>query len=339
MGKNEEVVVSLIIPIFNVEEYLKECLDSILTQSFTHYEVILIDDGSTDKSRLIISEYEEKFKNIKILYQSNKGVSEVRNIALKYAVGEYVLYIDSDDFLKENMLELMVNKGENTKADIVICNYIFYFGDNNENNSVFSYKILEDKIYSSKEVIDMMLNFKLQGQLWNKLFRRNLLINSNFEFEKGRYIQDIFPVFKVINESEKIVFIDKALYYYRQRNSSTIYKRNIKLVEDYYHAMDSIIQYIIKNKIKVDSKSFKVFRANVLSYFIYHYTNENLNNSYKDFKKSKYINLDIRLKDFMFLKNLSKREKLRLLLWKVRVFNIVKILNKKIAIKKQKDKL
>ncbi|WP_300382369.1 glycosyltransferase [Clostridium sp.] len=325
-------MVSLIIPVFNVEEYLEECLESIIAQSFSDYEVILVDDGSTDKSRSIINDYEKRFNNIKILYQKNKGVSEARNLALKHASGEYVLYVDSDDFLKSNMLELMVNKAKKTKTDIVICNYTLYYGVNSSNNKEFSYNIVESKMYYPIEAVDMMLNFKLQGQLWNKLFKRSLLIENNFEFEPGRYIQDIFPVFKVINKSGKIAFIDEALYYYRQRETSTIHKRNIKLVEDYYHAMYSIIQYIIENKIKVNATSFKVFKASVLSYFIYHYTNANAENSYKDFKISKYISLDIKIRDFIFLKNLNKREKLRLLLWKLKVFNLIKKIRIKILL-------
>lgn len=332
-------MVSLIIPVFNVEEYLEECLESIINQSFSDYEVILVDDGSTDRSRLIISNYEKNFNKVTVLYQKNKGVSEARNLAFKHAAGEYVLYIDSDDFLKINMLELMVNKAKNTKADIVMCNYNLYYGDNNENNRVFSYNLLEDNIYSSKEVIDMMLNFKLQGQLWNKLFKRSLLIEDNFEFESGRYIQDIFPVFKVINRSEKIAFINEDLYYYRQRDTSTIHKKNIKLVEDYYHAMYSVIQYIIENEIQVNSTSFKVFRASVLSYFIHHYTNANFDNGYKNFKSSKYINLDIKIKDFIFLKNLNKRDKVRLFLFKFRIFNLIKKLKKKFRMEiKKKNK-
>lgn len=164
-------MISLIIPVFNVEEYLEECLESIINQSFSDYEVILVDDGSTDKSRSIIKTYEKKFNKVKILYQSNKGVSEARNLALKHAMGEYVLYIDSDDFLKTNMLEVMVDKANRTEADIIICNYIFYYEENNENNRIFNYNILEDNMYSSEEIIDMMINFEIQGQLWNKLFK------------------------------------------------------------------------------------------------------------------------------------------------------------------------
>ncbi len=323
-------MISLIIPVFNVEEYLRQCLESIIKQSFSNYEVIIVDDGSTDKSMEIIREYEKKFKRVKILSQRNKGVSEARNLALKHAKGEYVLYIDSDDFLKFNMLELMVNKANKTKADIVMCNYNLYYGVNNKNNRVVSYNVLEDKIYSSSEVIDMILNFNIQGQLWNKLFKRSLLLENNFEFESGRYVQDIFPVFKVINKSNKIAFINEYLYYYRQRETSTIHKKNTKLAEDYYHAMTSIIQYIIKNNLQVNSNSFKVFRASILSYFIYHYTNTDVKSSYRDLKKSKYADLDVKFKDFIFLKSLNKIDKLRLLLWKLRIFNLIKKLKNKI---------
>lgn len=323
-------MISLIIPVFNVEEYLEQCLESIIEQSFSDYEVILVDDGSTDKSMEIIREYKKRFNQVKVLSQRNKGVSEARNLALKYAKGEYVLYIDSDDFLKFNMLEIMVNKANKTNADIVMCNYNLYYGVNNKNNRVVSYNVLEDKIYSSSEVIDMILNFNIQGQLWNKLFKKSLLLENNFEFESGRYIQDIFPVFKVINNSNKIAFINDDLYCYRQRDTSTIHKKNTKLAEDYYHAMTSIIQYIIKNNLQVNSNSFKVFRASVLSYFIYHYTNTDVNMNYRDFKKSKYADLEVKFKDFMFLKSLNKIDKLRLLLWKLRIFNLVKKLKNKI---------
>ena len=314
-------MISLIIPVFNVEEYLEQCLESIIEQSFSDYEVILVDDGSTDKSMEIIREYKKRFNQVKVLSQRNKGVSEARNLALKYAKGEYVLYIDSDDFLRFNMLEIMVNKANKTNADIVMCNYNLYYGVNNKNNRMVSYNVLEDKIYSSSEVIDMILNFNIQGQLWNKLFKRSLLLENNFEFESGRYIQDIFPVFKVINNSNKIVFINEDLYCYRQRDTSTIHKN---------HAMTSIIQYIIKNNLQVNSNSFKVFRASVLSYFIYHYTNTDINRNYRDFKKSKYADLEVKFKDFMFLKSLNKIDKLRLLLWKLRIFNLVKKLKNKI---------
>ena len=178
-------MVSIIIPVYNVEEYIEECLKSILAQTYKDIELLIVDDGSTDNSLGLIREYENKFKKIRIFTQQNKGVSEARNLALNYVSGEFVLYIDPDDFLEPNMIEKMVNKAEKYNSDITICGYYLYYSKDNANNKIFTYGINENKTLSSLEVIDMMLNYKLQGQLWNKLFKKDLLINNNFKFEIG----------------------------------------------------------------------------------------------------------------------------------------------------------
>lgn len=315
-------MISIILPIYNVEKYLKECLESILNQSYKDYELLIIDDGSKDNSLEIAKNYKYKFKDLIIFTQDNKGVSEARNLALSNAKGEYILFVDSDDFLEKEMLEKIINTAVKTEADIVITNYYLYYDRNNY------IKFLKDmpslNIYDSFEVIDMMLRYVIQGQLWNKLFKSSLLKENNFEFEKGRYIQDIFPVFKVINNSKKIAYIDEALYFYRQREGSTVNKKNKKLTEDYHHAMISIINYIEENYIIVNKYSLRIFKAHVLSYFIYHYTNEDLNNTYKSFKKSIYVDLNMHFKEFLFLKGFNIKHKLRIILWKLRIFNFLK---------------
>lgn len=319
--------ISIILPVYNVQEYLEECLDSILNQSYKDYELIIVDDGSMDNSLEIIKRYSNKFKNFKFISQDNKGVSEARNIALKNAEGEYILFVDSDDFLEKEMLEKIISAALSTKADIVISNYYLFYDENNY------IKFIKDMpkfhLYESFEVIDMMLNNIIQGQLWNKLFKNTLLKNNDFFFEKGRYIQDIFPVFKVVNNASKITYIDDALYFYRQRESSTVHKKNKKLTEDYYHAMESIINYIEENKIIVNKYSLRIFKAYVFSYFIYHYTNEDLNNNYKDFKKSKYIALNMHLKDILFLRCFNIKDKIRIILWKLGIFNFLKKVKKR----------
>lgn len=319
-------MISLILPIYNVEEYLRACLESILNQSYKDYELLIVDDGSKDKSLDIVNEYKDKFKELKLLKQENKGVSEARNLALKHASGEYILFVDSDDFLREDMLEKLINIALETNSDVVISNYYLYY--DKKDFIKFIKDIPSFNIYTNNDVIDMILKFKIQGQLWNKMFRHSLLENINFNFEKDRYIQDIFPVFKVINASDKIVYIDEALYFYRQREGSTVNKRNKKLTEDYYHAMTSIIKYIEENKLKVKKDSLRIFKAYVLSYFIYHYTNEDINNNYKVFKSSKYKHLNINFNEFLFLKGCNFKDKLRIVLWKLGLFNFIKKVKK-----------
>ena len=315
-------MISIILPVYNVEEYLIECIESILKQSYKNYELIVVDDGSTDRSLNIINEYKDKFKEIKIFTQENKGVSEARNLALRYVKGEYILFVDPDDFLDENMIEHMLYRAKKDKSDVVISNYYIYF--NKDKYNKFIKDILNEGVYSRDEIIDMMLRHVIQGQLWNKLFSYKLLKESNFEFEKGRYIQDIFPVFKAISNANKISYIDESLYFYRQREESTVHKKNKKLIEDYYYAMVSIIEFIEKNNINVKRNSFITFKAKVFSVFIYHYTNENLNNNLKAFKDSKYSILNLKFREFLFLKELNIEDKTRIFLWKLGIFNFIK---------------
>lgn len=321
-------MITIILPIYNVEKYLEESLRSILNQSYKDYELIVVDDGSTDKSLKILNKYKSKFNKIKIFTQDNRGVSEARNLALSHVKGDYILFVDSDDFLKKDMVEKMVLKAKESQSDIVISNYCLYYEENK------FYKALIDMpkaiTYSSFQVIDMILKYKFQGQLWNKLFKYSLLKENNFTFEEGRYIQDIFPVFKVISKAKKITYIDDELYFYRQREGSTVHKRNKKLTEDYYHAMTSIINFIEKNKIEVNKNSLKTFKSYVFSYFIYHYTNEDLNNNYRRFKKSKYKDINLHLREFLFLTGLSYKDKLRIALWKMGLFNIIKRVKRRV---------
>lgn len=317
-------MISIIIPVYNVGEYIKECLDSILMQTYKDLQIIIVDDGSSDNTMDIVKGYDDKFKDFTILYQKNAGVSVARNTAFDHIKGEYTIYIDPDDFLELNMIENMYNRATKANVDIVISEFYVYYNSKDNRNYVEKYNVDPRKIYNNYEVMDLVLNYELQGQLWNKLFKTELLKRINFSFEPNRYIQDAFPVFKAIYASKGICFIDKPLYYYRQRATSTVHKKNAKLAEDYYHAMSSIINYIKDKDIKVDRKSLNIFRIKVLSHFIAHYTNANEENNLKSFKKSKYNELSIKNKDFLFLSEISKDDKIKLLLWNCGLYPILK---------------
>jgi glycosyltransferase involved in cell wall biosynthesis len=322
-------MISVIIPVYNVGEYIRKCLESILNQTYKDLQIIIVDDGSTDNTMNVIKEYKNKFKNYTILQQHNAGVSVARNTAFSHIKGEYTIYIDPDDFLELDMLEIMHNRAEKTNVDIVICEFYLYYGPKDDRNYVENYRVDPRQIYSSHEVIDLMLNYELQGQLWNKLFKTQLLKEINFEFEPNRYIQDAFPVFKAIYKSKGICFLNKPLYYYRQRSTSTVHKKNVKLAEDYYHAMSSIINYIKEEHIRVNNKSLNIFKIKVLSHFIAHYTNADKSNGLRTFKESKYSGLSMRNKDFLFLKEISKDDKVKLFLWNCGLYPILKKIKNK----------
>ena len=182
-------MITIILPIYNVEKYLEESLKSILNQSYKDYELIVVDDGSTDKSLSILNKYKSKFNKIRIFTEDNRGVSEARNLALGHAKGDYILLVDSDDFLRKDMIEKMLLKAKESQSDIVISNYCLYYKENKV------YKALSDMpkviTYSSFQVIDMMLKYKLQGQLWNKLFKYSLLKEIILPLKRG----DIFKIY------------------------------------------------------------------------------------------------------------------------------------------------
>ncbi|MGG7145257.1 glycosyltransferase family 2 protein [Clostridium butyricum] len=318
-------MISLILPVYNVEEYIKECLESILCQTYKDYQLIVVDDGSTDKSLDIVYSFEKKFKNINILKQRNKGVSEARNLALDYVKGEYILYIDSDDFLDKEMLQVLLTKAEEYKSDVTICEYYLYYSNNLDNRNIIQhYDVDETKVYESKQVLNYMLEDILQGQLWHKLFRTNLLKSIDIKFAPGRYIQDIFPVFKAIANSNRIVFVKKPLYYYRQRETSTVHKKNIKIADDFYFAAMSIMNYVIDNKINVNQKSFDKFYCKTLLKFIMYYLNANEKNNERTFRHSKYNSLQVKNYKIIFKNNINLIEKLKIILWNLGMYSKIK---------------
>lgn len=317
-------MISIVIPVYNVGEYIRECLESLLMQTYNDLQIIVVDDGSTDNTMTIVKEYEDRFKDYTVLCQKNQGVSVARNTAFRHIRGEYTIYIDPDDFLKLNMLENMYNRAQKDKSDIVVCEYYMYYGENNEKNYIEKYDADPQKIYTNYEVMDLMLNYKLQGQLWNKLFKTELLKKIEFRFEPGRYIQDAFPVFRAIHKSKAICFINKSLYYYRQRATSTVHKKNAKLTEDYYHAMTSIIKYIKDNNVRVNNESLNIFKIKVMAHFIAHYTNADKNNNLKSFKESKYGELSVKNRDFIFIDKISKDDKIKLFLWNCGLYPMLK---------------
>ena len=298
-----EPKISVIVPIYNVEKYLKQCLDSVLNQSLKEIEIILVDDGSTDKSKEIISDCENKFPNVISIRLQNKGVSVARNIGLKKATGKYVLYLDSDDFLEDECLDILYKTAEREKSNIIIfAHKEIYDTGISHKVSVINIEVDDKKVYSGIEVADMVLNCKFLGTAWNKLFNRECLIKNNFMFEPDRYVQDWYPIFIEISNADRISFINKPLYNYRIRENSITTKKTIKSIEDYSHAASQIIEYSQKHKL--DSQSILIFKAITFNTIINRYYNYNLNNV-----------------EILKLKGLAFRTKLNILFWNIKKYN------------------
>ena len=201
--------VSIIIPVYNTEKYLKECLDSIINQNTKYkYEIIAINDGSKDNSLKILKEYE---KDIIIIDKENTGPGDSRNIAIEKSKGNYLLFVDSDDYVSENFVEIMTNEIIKNEASIVICDMYRKEGD------TISYLSKGKKgIYEKGNINEVLL---MEFHSCNKIFERQLLINN--PYPKGMFYEDVVAISGAIIDAERTVKINEALYYYRRVTSST----------------------------------------------------------------------------------------------------------------------
>lgn len=206
--------VSIVIPVYNVEKYIRECLDSIIHQTYTNLEVILVDDESKDLSGHICDEYALQDSRIKVVHKKNGGAASARNAGLDLVTGEYINFIDSDDYIDNHYIELLVNNLEKHNADISICSFYDLY-----TNTIIQHNV-ENKEFTNIQYIKNYLTDWTSGILWNKLFKKELF--DNVRFIEGRRIDDEFFTYKGVLNSKKIIQFNTPLIYYRQRMSSVM---------------------------------------------------------------------------------------------------------------------
>ena len=215
--------ISIIIPIYNAEKYLQECLDSILCQDYQNYEIILINDGSSDDSERICMEYLKSDSRVKLINKKNEGVSSARNDGLDSANGDILLFVDSDDILEPNALQIIVdNIGDN---DILCFGYKQLYKDKRIN-------FLYDKPLSGKEQFEKMvvMSDKVAGYLWNKVFRISIIKENKLKLNKDlHYCEDMVFVVQYLKYCKKVRYINKCLYLYRMRKIIITNLHNFKL--------------------------------------------------------------------------------------------------------------
>lgn len=210
--------VSIIVPVYNVEKYIEKCIQSILTQTYKDYELILVDDGSTDDSGKICDSFEFHSK-IKVIHKENGGLSDARNAGIDVCSGRYILFIDSDDYVKNDYVDTLVTIAYGADADLVISRSVsFYEGElpvRQDEGKTF------EKINKSECYRRMLLQDGIDVSSWAKLYRRTIF--ERIRFSKGRLYEDIDIIDKIIEVSHQIVVTDYAGYYYRQRKDSIMY--------------------------------------------------------------------------------------------------------------------
>ena len=218
-----EPLVSVIVPIYNVEKYLRKSVDSIINQSYKNLEIILVDDGSPDSCPCICEEYAEKDSRVKVIHKENGGLSDARNAGTDIATGEYISYIDSDDWIDSETIKLTLEKMLEVGAEIGAFNVLVVY----EGEQV-TLDLSEDfEVMNSEQAIETtMRNTKVRTTAWNKIYKAEIL--KDLRFPKGRLNEDEFFTFRALDRAEKIVYIHRQCYYYFQRKNSIMgeYKIN-----------------------------------------------------------------------------------------------------------------
>lgn len=244
-GKMKDKI-SVVVPVYNVEKYLSKCIDSIMHQSFENLEIILVDDGSKDNSGKICDKYAKEYTNIKVIHQENKGLSMARNTGIEMATGEYIGFVDSDDYIDAKMYEVLYKNIIKYNADISICKY----------EKVNEIEIKEDikgdinneevLVMSNVEAIKELLSAqeKISNHAVTKLYKKRLF--ENIKYPEKRKFEDIGTTYYLFEKSKKVVFINYIGYKYLQRNDSITGKARIEDIKDEMYMVKKRYDYLFQ---------------------------------------------------------------------------------------------
>lgn len=249
-------VISVIVPIYNTDEYLGECLDSIVNQSYSHLEILLIDDGSTDNSGKTADAYASRDSRIKVFHKPNGGVSSARNLGIDHATGDYIAFVDSDDAICENYFESLISNAEKYNADICFC-ISQIMGHPAE-----AHKQVDDYLFSGDEGVSHLLRADLFGCALNKMYRTHLLANYRAP-ESIAINEDLLMNYFLFSRADRILFFNDTLYLYRHREGSASRSGFSKKQLDTIKVNQMIVQDITDSELKklAQSRYFHVLSS------------------------------------------------------------------------------
>lgn len=262
-------IVSVIVPIYKVEKYIRKCIDSILTQTYRRVEIILVDDGSPDDCPRICDEYAEKDGRIKVIHQKNKGLSEARNAGLREAVGEYVFFIDSDDFLVDDSVLSRLVEVARTECDVDFinfnCKYYYQKTDKEKLWPLYPEAVLQAK-NQTDQICALISHGLFPMSAWMKFIRREFLIENNIWFIKGIVSEDIPWFLQLLLKSRKVKFLNEYFYVYRKQVQGAI---SSSFSEKTYVDLYTILKEE-SNKIQENVSDLRLRNA-LLSFMAYEY--------------------------------------------------------------------
>lgn len=311
-------LVSIIVPVYNTEKYLNKCLNSILTQTYKNIEVILINDGSTDNSLKVCKEYEKKDKRIKLINKENEGLSATRNLGILTAKGKYIGFIDSDDFIEEDMFKNLYEDMINNNSDISICEMT------NSEKYLKENKTTKVEVLNNKEAIFKLLyDNEINNYAGNKLIKKEMF--ENIKFPIGRKFEDLAIMHYLIEKAKTITYNSYIGYHYIQRPGSITKSISESYLTDYLWATDVFISTIKENHKELTKEIDSTYAKYIVNIFSgctkgrlkAFYNCEKMKQKYKIYKN--------------ICKDLGLKEALKKLNFKHKCFAILLFCNKKIA--------
>lgn len=277
-------MISVIIPVYNVEKYLKKCLDSVINQTYRDLEIILVNDGSTDRSRDICMQYAKADPRILLLEEENLGLSAARNLGIDRATGEYITFVDSDDFIADNMLEVLALNIKKYFADVSMCDFC-KVSENQKVQSSFSKKEIIQEIDLDEFPNCINKHYSALVSAWGKLYRREIF--REIRYPKGKLHEDEFILYDWVFQCKKIVYIKYSFYYYLQRDTGIMGNYGAQNVADIIEARSGHIDFAVKRN---DESLYQIAQARMMCAMAVSYKrlkdagkNEGLNEVYQRF--------------------------------------------------------
>lgn len=253
------ILISVIIPVYNAMPYLSECLNSLLNQSFSDFEILCVNDGSNDSSKELLCEYSAKSEKIRVIEQENQGAGKARNVGLRYATGKYVIFLDADDFFECDLLKKVYLKAERTDSEIVIFD-IFRFDNvtkelKTPKMSLNKKYIPEVEVFSRVDIPEHIFNISL-GVAYNKLYQKKFLTDKKLQFQEIRNSNTVYFSFAALLCANRISVVNERLLYYRSNNPKSTVGRISESPTCFIEAWRKIYSMVLHNN---DSKIYKSF--------------------------------------------------------------------------------
>lgn len=231
-------------PVYNVEKYVGKCLTSLMEQTFSDFEVICVNDGAKDASPDILHHFESRYDNIVVIDQKNAGMSQARNAGMRVARGEYLAFVDSDDYVAPTYLEELYSACVQNDADIACCYYYFHFIDS---DFLFEYPFRCKGAFTRGQAMNKLLrDVQIQSLVWNKLYKRSLFADYGITFPSMCF-EDMATASRIFAHAGKVAVIDRPLYYYNQHSMSTLATINANKINDFIRAVAMVRSSLEKN--------------------------------------------------------------------------------------------